>query len=201
MIIRYDRLQPERLQDLSPRAIVIGGNYTGFQHFTEQELAGMRRLFRHVFCPTLTICGSFQLMAETYGSEFGPLGSPGAAEDSSLDTDTPTPPDLLESSQRRIVNRRSQEVGYQPVRIVRTHPLFKSLGKNLLVYQLHGGEVKAPVDGFEVLAESDRCKIQALAHQKVPLFGTQFHPELYDDAHPDGRKVLKNFLRIAGVRR
>jgi anthranilate/para-aminobenzoate synthase component II len=39
-----------------------------------------------------------------------------------------------------------------------------------------------------------------LAHQSAPLFGAQFHPENYDDAHPDGRIILENFFRIAGTR-
>lgn len=38
-----------------------------------------------------------------------------------------------------------------------------------------------------------------LAHERLPLFATQFHPELYDQAHPDGKRVLENFFRLADI--
>ena len=28
----------------------------------------------------------------------------------------------------------------------------------------------------------------------VPIFGTQFHPELQNDAHRDGQRILENFF-------
>lgn len=62
-------------------------------------------------------------------------------------------------------------------------------------------EVKSPPDGFRVYAESDLCAIQIMAPlgEAQPLFGTQFHPEEYDEAHPDGRRLLVNFFRMAGL--
>ena len=37
-----------------------------------------------------------------------------------------------------------------------------------------------------------------MEHTTLPIFGTQFHPELYCDAFPDGKKLLENlFARIA----
>lgn len=29
--------------------------------------------------------------------------------------------------------------------------------------------------------------------------GEKFHPESYDDDHPQGRVILQNFLRLAGI--
>jgi hypothetical protein len=33
-----------------------------------------------------------------------------------------------------------------------------------------------------------------MQHKERPVFGVQFHPELFDDAHPDGRQVLRTSL-------
>ena len=138
-------------------------------------------------------------MAETYGAEIGPLGPAGIENDASLDTDTPMPPDLAQPDRKMSGDDRKQEVGFLPVRVLQPNPLFGDFDKHGVFYQLHGGEVKTAVDGFRVLAESDQCKIQAIAHKDVPLFGTQFHPELYDDDHSDGRRVISNFLSLAGI--
>jgi GMP synthase (glutamine-hydrolysing) len=92
-----------------------------------------------------------------------------------------------------------QERGFMPVRVRSAHPWFDGLGLQPVVYESHYWEVQSPPNGFCVLAESDLCGVQALAHEQLPLFGTQFHPERYDDAHPDGRRLLENFFRLAGI--
>ena len=28
------------------------------------------------------------------------------------------------------------------------------------------------------------------------LYGVQFHPELFDEAHPEGRQIVENFLKL-----
>lgn len=38
-----------------------------------------------------------------------------------------------------------------------------------------------------------------IKHRDRLLYGTQFHPEAYDEAHLDGKKLLQNFFRLAGV--
>jgi len=92
-----------------------------------------------------------------------------------------------------------QEWGFMPVRVQAGHPWFDGLGDQPVVFEAHYWEVKAPPTGFRVLAESDLCGIQALAYAELPLFGTQFHPDAYDAAHPAGRRLLENFFRLAGI--
>jgi anthranilate/para-aminobenzoate synthase component II len=36
-----------------------------------------------------------------------------------------------------------------------------------------------------------------MQHQYRPLFGVQFHPELFDDEHPYGRRIIENFLALS----
>jgi anthranilate/para-aminobenzoate synthase component II len=35
-----------------------------------------------------------------------------------------------------------------------------------------------------------------MQHTSRPVFGVQFHPELFDEEHPHGGIILKNFLRL-----
>ena len=55
--------------------------------------------------------------------------------------------------------------------------------------------------GFQILATSQSCRIEALAAHDRPWWGTQFHPEAWDHDHPDGRNVLNRFLQLAGTNR
>jgi GMP synthase (glutamine-hydrolysing) len=88
-----------------------------------------------------------------------------------------------------------------PVRVTEPHGLFEGMGRQPTFFESHYWEVKSAPPGFRRLAESDLCFVQALAHEDRPLFGTQFHPEDYDEANPDGRRLLENFFRLAGILR
>jgi GMP synthase (glutamine-hydrolysing) len=82
------------------------------------------------------------------------------------------------------------------VNVCQPHPLFAGLPAQPIVYQAHYWEVKDVPTGFQVLAESELCPVQAMAHQERPIFSTQFHPEEYDTDHPNGRKILQNFFQL-----
>jgi GMP synthase-like glutamine amidotransferase len=192
LIVHYARLTPALLRELNPQALVVGGHYTGLWHYAEGDLAGLRAVFREAAWPTLSFCGGFHLMAQTYGGETGPME--GVSESY---PGTPHPPGVSGSDLSEQTTK--QERGFMPVRVLEPHPLFEGLGRRPVVFQLHSWEVKSPPDGFRALAESDLCRVQALAYESRPLFGTQFHPEQYDDAHPDGRKILENFFEVAGI--
>jgi GMP synthase (glutamine-hydrolysing) len=66
----------------------------------------------------------------------------------------------------------------------------------LNVWHSHFDEVKDLPDGFKATASNETCAIQAMQHTTQPVYGVQFHPELFDDEHPDGSSVLKNFLSL-----
>ena len=88
-----------------------------------------------------------------------------------------------------------RERGYYPVKTV-GNGLFKGLSREITVWHSHFDEVKELPTGFRCTASNESCPIQAMEHTGRPLFGVQFHPELFDETHPDGRKVLENFLKI-----
>ena len=47
-------------------------------------------------------------------------------------------------------------------------------------------------------AQAEACKVQVFKHRDRPVYGVQFDPTRYDEAHPDGKTILLNFLRMAG---
>jgi GMP synthase (glutamine-hydrolysing) len=61
-----------------------------------------------------------------------------------------------------------------------------------VVWMSHGDRVLALPDGFEVIARSGNSPFAAVRHQKRPIWGVQFHPEV---AHTDeGSEILRRFV-------
>lgn len=90
------------------------------------------------------------------------------------------------------------ESGFVPVRVEPGSALMAGLPEEALVWEQHGDEVTAVPPGARVVARNANCAVQALEFTDRPWWGTQFHPELADDAHPDGWSVLANALALFG---
>ena len=69
------------------------------------------------------------------------------------------------------------EIGWQTQRILAPSRLFEGLPSAFVSYQSHYEEVTELPPGAKLLAESDRCRIQAIEVVGAPIFGVQFHPE------------------------
>ncbi|MEM2057675.1 MAG: GMP synthase, partial [Thermoproteota archaeon] len=87
--------------------------------------------------------------------------------------------------------------GFLPVRVVKRDPIFSGLGDIIYVDENHYCEVKMLPPGFDLLASTEECRIQVMKHRERPLYGVQFHPQIFDENHPDGRRILENFFKIA----
>ncbi|HMH43402.1 MAG TPA: gamma-glutamyl-gamma-aminobutyrate hydrolase family protein, partial [Pyrinomonadaceae bacterium] len=74
--------------------------------------------------------------------------------------------------------------------------IFAGLPEQLTVWESHCDEVKELPADFIRTARNDVSEIQAIQHTSLPLFGVQFHPELFDEDHPHGRTILENFLNL-----
>ncbi|MEF8847811.1 MAG: GMP synthase subunit A [Candidatus Thermoplasmatota archaeon] len=72
--------------------------------------------------------------------------------------------------------------------------LLKNIPNKTIVWESHNDEVTKLPEDFLNLAESENCKIQAIAHKDKPLFGLQFHPEVEHTEY--GEKIFKNFVEI-----
>ena len=91
---------------------------------------------------------------------------------------------------------RTCETGFLPVRRTAYHPLMANMDDEMVLYEAHYWEAKSLPEGFQLFASTKTTPIQLMAHESLPLFGTQFHPEAYDDQHQDGKQFLENFFSL-----
>lgn len=91
--------------------------------------------------------------------------------------------------------------GFAPVEVVDSTDLLSRCCASIAVRKRHDDEVRRLPSDFRLLATSPTCRVEAVAARDRPWWGTQFHPEAWDDEHPAGRAVLERFLELAGARR
>ena len=72
--------------------------------------------------------------------------------------------------------------------------LFKGVPKKSIIWVSHNDEVVKLPDDFELLAESENCKIQSMKHKNKSYYGLQFHPEVEHTEY--GEQIFKNFVKI-----
>jgi len=92
----------------------------------------------------------------------------------------------------------SPEHGFLPVRIHDHAGLFRDLPADVVVFQDHEDEITSLPAGFQLLAGSEACAVQAIADSERRWWGTQFHPEESRPEHPAGERVLRTFFELAG---
>jgi GMP synthase (glutamine-hydrolysing) len=184
LLAHFTRVSPARVARLGVRALVLSGHFTLIDEYDPRDLAPLVEVIRETDRPLLGVCGGHQLLGVVYGAPPAPMGPLGPGE-------VDPRPELAPGMRK--------EWGPCPVRIVADDPLFAGVGQRAVVEQRHFWELKTVPAGFVRLAGSDACPVQAIRHARRPLYGVQFHPERYTDAHPAGRTILANFFRLAGL--
>ena len=168
----YTRVSLKRVKSLRPSHIVLSGQSHPWDRYAPESLAGVIDVIKKASQPVLGVCGGHQQIALAYGAPVDLMGR-------------------LEPGEGYAGAKR--ERGYLPV-AANGGVLFKNLPKEITVWHSHFDEVKALPKGFRRTAWNETCAIQAMEHNERPVFGVQFHPELFDEEHPDGRKIIENFL-------
>ena len=163
----------KRLNSLQPSHVVLSGQSHPWDSYSPQSLAGVFEVIRETSLPVLGVCGGHQQMALAFGAPIGLMAR-------------------LEPGEGYAGAKR--ERGYFPVKTTR-EGIFKNLPEEITVWHSHFDEVKELPQGFRTTASNETCAIQAMAHESKPMFGVQFHPELFDEEHPEGRKILENFRK------
>jgi len=171
---RYTSVSLERVKSLKPSHIILSGQSHPWDDYSPESLAGVFEVIKKAPQPILGVCGGHQQIAIACGATVNLM-------------ERLEPGDGYEGARR--------ERGYFPVTTKRS-ALFKGLPKEITVWHSHFDEIKQLPKGFRVTASSASCPIQAMEHETRPVFGVQFHPELFDEQHSDGRTVLENFLDI-----
>jgi GMP synthase-like glutamine amidotransferase len=184
LLQRYPSVTRQRLAEWGIKALVISGNASDWVEYSDSELAEMLHVIRAAELPIIGLCGGGQLIAMAHGAA---LGSIRRLREGERDPNPDYSPGYF------------KERDYMPVRVVQPAPLFEGLGSEPVFWQSHYWEMKEIPPGFELLASTDECPIQVIRQVGKPVYGTQFHPEHYTDEYPDGRKLLANFFKIAGI--
>lgn len=164
----------QRINELRPSHIILSGQSHPWDLYGREALAGTFDVIRNSSQPILGVCGGHQQMALAFGGQVGLMKRIGPGEG-------------YEGAQR--------ERGYLPVETNRKG-IFEGLPSEITVWHSHCDEVKVMPEGFERSAWNETCPVQAMQHKSRPLFGVQFHPELFDQDHPQGRHILDNFLAL-----
>lgn len=193
-------------RDFRPDAVVISGTFSDFDYYNPEHLNSFTEFITTTKIPVLAICGSHQLVAQSFGSRLKTL-------------------DDLELAEKR--SDRLVEYQYRFVKIVdKDDPIFEGNEDQysgiwqdytkeddiLRVWQNHGVQVDGVPEGFKLLATSYLCKNQMMARREGGqlIYCVQFHLEKsFEDwsknptrwEHPnesrDGRILFENFLRLA----
>ena len=87
--------------------------------------------------------------------------------------------------------------GFRPIDVVDDSDLLAGLAPRIEVFQRHEDEVVVLPRDVRLLATSDTCAVEAVAVPERRWWGTQFHPEEWDDAHPAGRAIVERFAALA----
>ena len=115
--------------------------------------------------PILGICAGHQFMARHFGGDAGEAPVPEFGRTELLLADGVEQSDIL--------------AGLPPTSIV---------------WESHNDEVTRVPEGFEVLASSKDCAVQAMRHPAKRFYGLQFHPEVSDTEH--GERIFQNFVDL-----
>ncbi len=186
LLVRYQHVTPELLQKFNVRALFVSGNSADPSVYDEKDREGLRQIFRGLSLPMFCFCGGFQLLGETLGSPLEVIGPLDPGEEDPIPNST-------------YYVGMKKEYGYDTVNVVKKHPILNGLSETPIVRHAHSLELKTAPTGFQVYASTTVTPIQMIIHDTLPIAGTQFHPEYYTDEHPDGRTMIENFCKYAGL--
>ena len=164
----------ERVRSLRPSHIILSGQSHPWDKYSRESLAGVFDVIKHASQPILGVCGGHQQIALAHGAEVGLMGRV-------------EPGEGYEGAKR--------ERGFLPIENT-GDGLFKELPSELTVWHNHCDQVKTLPNGFRKTASNETCEIQAMQEKGRRVYGVQFHPELFDEEHPEGRRIVENFLAL-----
>ncbi len=88
---------------------------------------------------------------------------------------------------------RNAEFGKARLKVISDRGILNGVPGEFTVWESHSDEVKKPPEGFEVLARTEDCPVEAMMSKSRPLYGIQFHPEVEETEN--GVRIFANFLR------
>jgi GMP synthase (glutamine-hydrolysing) len=80
------------------------------------------------------------------------------------------------------------------VEVIKEDDILRGLPAKFKTWASHMDQVSVLPEGFETLARSAVCEIEAMSHLHRPLYGVQWHPEVVHTEH--GAELLDNFISL-----
>jgi GMP synthase (glutamine-hydrolysing) len=170
----FQNVSLERVRSVKPSHIILSGQSHPWDHYSPESLAGVFEVIKQASQPILGVCGGHQQIALAYGAKVDLMGR-------------------LEPGEG--YNGAKRERGFHPIENT-GEGLFKGLPQEFVVWHNHCDEVKELPEGFRQTATNETCRIQAMQDRERPVYGVQFHPELFDDDHPVGGRFIRAFLAL-----
>jgi GMP synthase (glutamine-hydrolysing) len=170
----FPKVSVERLRELNPSHVILSGQSHPWVQYSDASLVGVFEVIRKATQPVFGVCGGHQQIALAFGAAVDLMGR-------------------LEPGEGYQGAKR--ERGYFEVE-TSGKGLFEGLPNKVTVWHSHFDEVKELPAGFKVTASNETCEIQAMQHTSRPLFGVQFHPELFNEEFPAGQRIIENFLDL-----
>jgi GMP synthase (glutamine-hydrolysing) len=174
VVEHFKEVSLPRVRQLAPSHIILSGQSHPWTDYSPESLAGVFEVIREADEPILGVCGGHQQIALAYGSSVALMKrlAPGEGYEGAL-------------RERGFFDVEREGEG-----------IFEGLPRKFSVWHSHCDEVKELPEAFQLTASNETCRIQAMQHTSRPLFGVQFHPELFDAEHPHGRRIVENFLDL-----
>lgn len=164
----------KRVGELGPSHIILSGQSDPWDRYPPETLAGVFDVIHSAEQPILGVCGGHQQVAIAFGAPVDVMKrlGPGTGYENCL-----------------------RERGFFDID-VDGNAIFDGLPRKVTVWHSHFDEVKELPDGFKCTASNETCRIQAMQHKTRKLFSVQFHPELFSEEYPQGRRIVENFLNL-----
>ncbi len=152
-------------------AVVISGSESRITKPEDKaKYEGVSKLIQSCKVPLLGICFGHQLLCATFGAKTGTLKQP-------------------------VIDK------FEQVKVIQTGDILArfKMGQTVPFAEYHNDYVlkeELGEAGFNVLADSASCEVEAVKHKAKLLFGVQFHPEriiVNGEMHLEGHKILDNF--------
>lgn len=88
----------------------------------------------------------------------------------------------------------SAEFSHVDLKITDHSDIFRNIPSEITVWASHNDEVKVVPEGFEIIATSPSCPVEAVRSKTRPIYAVQFHPEVEHTQF--GSEMFQNFLDI-----
>ncbi|MGD0451611.1 MAG: gamma-glutamyl-gamma-aminobutyrate hydrolase family protein [Candidatus Bathyarchaeia archaeon] len=170
-VVPFGNIQSEFQVDKNVDAVVLSGSAARIVSSSDRELfQATINLIKTCYVPIFGICFGHQLLCWTFGAK-------------------------VETLNQSVLDR------FESVRIVEADDLFAGFTKSqtaTLAESHYDYVLKESLKdaGFDLLADSESCEVEAVKHRRNPFYGVQFHPErinVQGESQLDGYRIIENF--------